>query len=63
MANALHWVDDGSSPGVTAPARPLRRRAPPDVILLDLNLPKKDAGSAGRIKEDRSSKRIGGGLT
>ncbi len=60
VANALHWVDDG-----VKALEFLRRRGPyadaprPDVILLDLNLPKKDGREVlAEIKEDPELKRI-----
>lgn len=60
VANTLHWVDDG-----VKALEFLHRRGPyadaprPDVILLDLNLPRKDGREVlAEIKEDPDLKRI-----
>lgn len=60
VANSLHWVDDG-----VKALEFLHREGPyadaprPDVILLDLNLPRKDGREVlAEIKDDPDLKRI-----
>ncbi|MBU4277575.1 MAG: response regulator [Proteobacteria bacterium] len=60
VANTLHWVDDG-----VKALEFLRQQGPyadaprPDVILLDLNLPRKDGREVlAEIKDDPDLKRI-----
>lgn len=60
VANTLHWVDDGVKAIDFLRNNPPYADAPrPDVILLDLNLPKKDGREVlAEIKDDPDLKRI-----
>ena len=60
VANTLHWVDDGVKALDFLYQREPYADAPrPDVILLDLNLPRKDGREVlAEIKDDPDLKRI-----
>jgi len=60
VRNALHWVDNGQEAMDFLRKEGKHARAPrPDLILLDLNLPRKDGREVlAEIKEDADLKRI-----
>ncbi len=60
VRNALHWVKDGvEALAFLRRDRPFEKAPRPDVILLDLNLPRKDGREVlAEIKKDDSLMRI-----
>jgi chemotaxis family two-component system response regulator Rcp1 len=60
VANSLHWVEDGEEAMKFLRMKGKYAKAPrPHVILLDLNLPKKDGREVlAEIKQDESLRRI-----